>query len=161
MAKGVSGGKRGGGGGTRYTSSDKTTYESNDEVLYVERLTKQPYDSGDRVLDARSDGKGNITLSNASADEYYQKNSKTTYAMYELRSGITNVSDVRRGEFSDGRGTGDKQSKVKSGNEEGKTRSVGINWDNVKSVSGDTYNVKELLKKKGFKWNGASKNWTK
>lgn len=37
----------------------------------------------------------------------------------------------------------------------------GINWDNVKSVSGKTYGFNDELKKLGFKWNGDTKSWVK
>lgn len=40
-------------------------------------------------------------------------------------------------------------------------RFYGINWDNVKSVSGNTYDMNSELKKKGFKWNSSTKSWVK
>lgn len=38
---------------------------------------------------------------------------------------------------------------------------LGIDWDKVKSVSGKTFNIKDMLKHKGFKWNSSEKNWKK
>lgn len=38
-------------------------------------------------------------------------------------------------------------------------RWVGINWNNVKTVSGKTYEVKNMLKDMGFKWDSENKNW--
>ena len=35
----------------------------------------------------------------------------------------------------------------------------GINWNNVKSVSGKVYDIKDDLKRRGFKWNGDTKRW--
>lgn len=41
------------------------------------------------------------------------------------------------------------------------SRSVGIDWDNVKSVSGSTFYVKEFIKTKGFRWDSLRKRWKK
>lgn len=141
----------------QYISTDNTLYVSDDEVLYVERIIKSGY--GEDVLDATSDGNGNLTLDYATPVEYYQQNSKTSYGLYELKTGITNANDLHGSrEFSDG---SRPKSKVKSENTDGSIRSVGIDWDNVNSVSGPTYNIKSLLKAKGFKWNGSTKSWVK
>lgn len=35
----------------------------------------------------------------------------------------------------------------------------GINWKNVKFVSGQTFGIKDEIKKQGFKWNGSLKRW--
>ena len=80
--------------------------------------------------------------------------------MYELKCGITNASDVKRS-MNDTDYFSGKKSKVKDSNASSDVRSVGIDWDKVNSVSGQTYNIKALLKAKGFKWNGAGKNWVK
>ena len=160
MAKGNRGGKRANGnGGTKYLSPDKVLYESSDEVLYVERMTNTAYGYDD-VLDAQSDGNGNITLGYATPVDYYQQNSKTSYGLYELKCGVTNASDIHGSRVTNAT-YGTKNSKVKSENDVSKVRSVGIDWDKVNSVSGQTYNIKALLKAKGFKWNSAGKNWVK
>lgn len=49
--------------------------------------------------------------------------------------------------------------KVKAGAEDGDT--FGINWDKVKSVSGQTYGIRAELKERGFKWDGKTKKWRK
>ena len=36
-----------------------------------------------------------------------------------------------------------------------------INWDNVKSISGRTYDIKEAAKAHGFKWNRDKQRWEK
>jgi hypothetical protein len=46
---------------------------------------------------------------------------------------------------------------LKSGAENGEV--FGVKWENVKSVSGQTYNLRDDLKKRGFKWDGKSKKW--
>lgn len=40
-------------------------------------------------------------------------------------------------------------------------RFYGINWDNVKSVSGNTYDMNDELKKRGYRWNSNTKSWVK
>lgn len=40
-----------------------------------------------------------------------------------------------------------------------KPESAGINWDNVKVVSGTTYGIGPLVKEKGFAWNSAKSIW--
>lgn len=39
--------------------------------------------------------------------------------------------------------------------------SYGIRWDKVSSVSGQTYNIRSMLKEKGFRWDGKTKSWVK
>lgn len=180
MAKGNRGGKRAsansasamnsasisvktqnGNNGIKYLSADNALYESSDEVLYVERIvTNKGFGLGEDVLDAKSDGNGNLTLGYATPTQYYAQNSKTSYGLYELKCGITNASDINR-YMKDTDYFSGKKSKFKDDNKSYDTRSVGIDWDKVNSVSGQTYNIKDLLKSKGFKWNSAGKNWVK
>lgn len=160
--RGGSSGSGAGGTGNVYKSADKTLYTSKNETLYVERLLGTSQES---VLTAKTDGNGNLTLTNADYNGIYEQNSKTKYATYELKTGITNASDLHKAKDYDN----PKESKYSKENEvvfEGKrstsrVRSVGIDWENVKSVSGDTYNVKDLIKDKGFKWDGSKKRWVK
>lgn len=42
-----------------------------------------------------------------------------------------------------------------------RTKFYGINWDNVKSVSGQTFDIKSHLKEKGFHWDREKKMWIK
>ena len=115
------------------------------------------------VLEAKSDGNGNITLGYATADDYYNKNSKHKYAVYALKCGITNTSDIGNDSSKIPDAFQNKTSKYKPENEDSKygISSVGIDWNKVNSVSGNTYNIKALLKNKGFKWNSTGKNWVK
>lgn len=135
---------------TSYLSKDKALY-TNEEILIVKRLTKSFYHTTD-VLVPVSDNNGNLTLKNAEPYEYEEQNSKTTYAIYKLSCCITNADYYYDYE---------EKSVVNAENEVYDTKSVGIDWTKVKSVSGNTYNVKNLLKAKGFKWNGKDKNWVK
>lgn len=49
--------------------------------------------------------------------------------------------------------------KLKAGAENGDI--FGVNWDKVKSVSGQTYNIKGDIKDRGFKWDGKNKRWVR
>ena len=49
--------------------------------------------------------------------------------------------------------------KLKAGAENGDV--FGINWDNVKSVSGQTYDLRSEIKDRGFRWDGKNKRWVK
>jgi len=43
----------------------------------------------------------------------------------------------------------------------GKTNFYGINWENVKSVSGQTYEIKSELKDMGFQWDRDKRKWVR
>ena len=49
--------------------------------------------------------------------------------------------------------------KLKSGAENGEV--FGVNWDKVNTVSGQTYNLRDELKKRGFRWDGKTKSWVR
>ena len=82
------------------------------------------------VLKASDAGGGGISLDYATPKSYEHPNRNTTVARYELEHGVWSSQD---GDRSPG--------------------SVGINWDNVKFISGRTYDAQYLLKEKGFRWN--------
>ena len=82
------------------------------------------------ILEASDAGSGGISLDYATAKSYEHPNRNTTVAKYELEHGVWSS---QTGNQSPG--------------------SVGINWDNVKFVSGRTFDVKGLLNEKGFRWN--------
>ena len=83
------------------------------------------------VLEAVENGKGNLKFLYATPEKREQtaKTNKTQYLTYKLKAGAEN----------------------------GET--FGINWDNVKSVSGQTYNLRSEVKDRGFKWDGKTKSW--
>lgn len=121
--------------GVQYVSSDKSLYKG--ESVTVERLLGVGYGDTQLVVEAKSDGKGNLTMDYASADSYREQNSKTKYAQYTIQNGITNLAS------------------------EGDVKSVGINWDAVQTVSGNTYGAQKLLREKGFTWDSNFKVWEK
>lgn len=93
-----------------------------------------PASKKDEILEAKGSGTGSLQLDYA---EPYKTEYKNTSGMW-----------IRKDTY-----------KLKAGSDNGKF--FGINWDNVKEVYGKTYNIKDELKKRGFKWNGARKAWTK
>lgn len=103
-----------------------------------------------------------MTLDYATADDYYNKGNskKKRYAVYELKSGISDAKDIKYDSWIPDSFQG-KASKTKPENDMYGIRSVGINWDKVRNVSGKMYGIKDFLKDKGFKWNSAGKNWIK
>ena len=127
-----------GGRGSNSNSSKKSVIGGGSPVS-VEN--KKSASGGNRwkntVLEATSSASGELKLGFATPSSYDRPNKNTTVANYKLKAGIYNE-------------TGDRS--LKSHN---------INWDNVKSVTGKTYDVKEILKDKGFKYNGSTQSWVK
>ena len=116
------------------------TIKLNGEKKYVERLTGMSGYGGNGavVLEAKTDGNGNLTLSYAQAIGYRQQNKKTSYAQYEISAGLTNRT-----------GSG-KSTEITSNN---------INWDKVKTVSGKTYGTQSFMREDGFTWDSSEKKW--
>lgn len=83
----------------------------------------------DKILEAQTGGKGNLTFDYAYPTESERASSKRVYTTYELRAGAVNGSVFN------------------------------VNLDKAKTVSGQTYDIKEELKRKGFKWNSSNKRW--
>lgn len=83
------------------------------------------------VLEASTDGKGNVTFSYATPTSNVKtaKTNKTHYLTYDLAHGAV----------------------------DGKT--FGIDWSKVKSISGQTYSVKDEAKAAGLRFDGATKTW--
>ena len=140
--RGGFGGGAGGGSG-RGSAKEKTSSDGaisySDRTLKAERITG--YGNSGTVLEAKTDGKGNLTLEYATPTGYRQQNSKTSYAQYEIKAGITDLNE--NGKWRDG------------------ITSVNINWDKVKTVSGKTYGTQRLMRENGFTWNGTKKIWEK
>ena len=85
------------------------------------------------VLEATTDGNGNVTFSYAKGGEWEKlhKTNKTSNVSYDLQAGAV----------------------------DGKT--FGLDLSKAKSISGQTYSVKDEAKKNGFKWNTQRKRWEK
>lgn len=127
-------GGRGGSGGSYGGSADgvfsskKTTKV---ETIYRETRGYSRSYYKDEVLEATTDGKGNVTFSYASGGTYEKtgKTNRTNYVTFELQAGAVN----------------------------GET--FNINWNRVNSISGQTYSLRSAAKAAGLKWDGKSKTW--
>ena len=135
------GGGSGGSGGGGYVkgSSDGTLMRAKKrtiETTMIERPTLNRWGWSNRaykteVLEATTDGKGNVSFSYATPTSNVKtaKTNKTHDLTYELAHGAV----------------------------DGKT--FGIDWSKVKSISGQTYSVKDEAKAAGLKFDGATKTW--
>lgn len=87
----------------------------------------------DEILEAVDKGNGEVHFQYATPEsrEKTAKTNRTQYLTYNLKAGAEN-GDI-----------------------------FGVNWDNVKSVSGQTFNIKSNIKDRGFHWDGAKKMWVK
>lgn len=87
----------------------------------------------DTILEAIDKGGGSLEFVYATPEsrEKTAKTNRTQYVTFKLKAGAEN-GDV-----------------------------FGVNWDNVKSVSGQTYDIKSEIKDRGFRWDGKNKRWVK
>lgn len=101
------------------------------EARYIDGRGWQRGRYDTEVLEATTDGKGNLTFDYAQPDtkEKTAKTNKTNYLTYNVQAGAV-----------DG-------------------KSFGINWDKVQSISGQTYNMRAEAKAHGLTWDGATKSW--
>ncbi len=85
----------------------------------------------DEVLEAFEGKDGELHFEYAKPDSYEKtaKTNKTQYLTYSLQHGAKNVEIF------------------------------GVNWDNVKSISGKTFNLRQIIKQHGFRWDG--QKWIK
>ena len=82
-------------------------------------------------------GEGHISFGKPSESSTDQVNRNTVVATHTIKAGLYNEPGSRS---------------IKSHN---------INWDKVNRVSGDTFDIKEELKSRGFRFEGSTKNWVK
>lgn len=108
---------------------DKTAKERTIEAIYRQSNRGSYYK--DEILEAVDAGNGEVHFQYASpvSRQKTAKTSSTQYLTYKLKAGSEN------GEI------------------------FGVNWDKVKSVSGQTYNIKSEIKDKGFTFDGKTKTW--
>lgn len=101
------------------------------ETVYREARGWQKSYYKDEVLEAATDGKGNVTFSYAKADSYEKtaKTNRTNYVTYTLKAGSVN----------------------------GET--FNIDWSKVNSISGQTYSLRTAAKNAGLSWDSAEKKW--
>ena len=99
----------------------------------IDRGAKTRTIKTDTILEAVDRGNGSLEFVYATPDsrEKTAKTNRTQYVTYKLKAGAEN-GDV-----------------------------FGVNWDNVKSVSGQTYDLRSEIKDRGFRWDGKNKRWVK
>lgn len=137
--RGSSGGKNSGGGGGGSAQINNSPFERNAKPREIKTEYKSRFSGAlapgykDEVLEAKSSERGGIVFEYATPETRYKtaKTNKVEYVTYKLSHGAVN------GEI------------------------FGINLDKVNMVSGQTYNLRSELKKKGFKWDGSRKAWVK
>ena len=101
------------------------------ETVYREASGWQKAYYKDEVLEATTDGEGNVTFSYAKADSFEKtaKTNRTNYVTYTLKAGAVN----------------------------GQT--FNIDWSKVNSISGQTYNLRTAAKNAGLSWDSTEKKW--
>lgn len=127
-------GGRGGASGLRASGViDRRAPERTIETVYRESRGFSSSYYKDTVLEAIDGGNGELSFVYATPEsrEKTAKTNRTQYVTFKLRAGAEN------GEV------------------------FGVNWDNVKSVSGQTYDLRSEIKERGFKWDSQNKKWVK
>lgn len=128
-------GGRGGASGVRSGGSADGVITSGAtrtiETVYREARGWQEAYYKDEVLEATTDGKGNVTFSYAKADSFEKtaKTNRTNYVTYTLKAGSVN----------------------------GET--FNIDWSKVNSISGQTYSLRSAAKNAGLSWDSTEKKW--
>lgn len=127
-------GGRGGTSGLRASGViDRRAPERIIETVYREARGFSSSYYKDTVLEAIDEGNGELSFVYATPEsrEKTAKTNRTQYVTFKLRAGAEN------GEV------------------------FGVNWDNVKSVSGQTYDLRSEIKERGFKWDSQNKRWVR
>ena len=128
-------GGRGGASGVRSGGSADGVITSGAtrtiETVYREARGWQRSYYKDEVLEATTDGKGNVTFSYAKADSFEKtaKTNRTNYVTYTLKAGSVN----------------------------GET--FNVDWSKVNSISGQTYSLRSAAKNAGLSWDSTEKKW--
>lgn len=128
----------GGRGGASGLTSRSGVLNSKEKIREIETVYREARGYGssyykDTILEAIDNGNGEVSFIYATPEkrEKTAKTNRTQYVTFRLKSGAVN-GDV-----------------------------FGVNWDNVKSVSGQTYDMKSDIKDRGFRWDGKAKKWVK
>lgn len=121
------------GGRGRNSVIDRSAKERTIETVYREARGYSGSYYKDEVLQAVDGGDGNLHFQYATPEnrEKTAKTNRTQYVTFKLKAGAENGNIF------------------------------GVNWDKVKSVSGQTFNLKSDIKDRGFRWDGAKKMWVK
>ena len=125
-------GGRGASSGIKSVLSSKAPLKKIETVYMESSGWKKGYYK-DEVLEASSGSSGELVFNYAKpvSSEKTAKTNKANYVTFKLRHGSVN----------------------------GET--FGINWDQVKKVTGQTFGIKNELKEKNFKWDSTNKCWVR
>lgn len=137
------GGSRDGGRGNSiaYTAPDNAVRVMEQQTI----LRREVYRSG--MVDVESLGNGDIKLTTIRGRNTGEGSRNNPEMEYKTKGAYIDIGQGGlNGEYKDDRDI---------------TKIHGVNFDNVKSVSGDTFALKQELKQLGFKWDSAKKRWTK
>ncbi len=126
------------GAGFSKRSNSVIDQEAKEQTIetYYRRSGKYGTHYGDIVLQAVDRGDGNLEFRKAIGDfDDSRPNANTVDVTYTLKAGsVTHFNN-------------------------GRTYTFGINWDNVRSVSGNTYDLRREMREKGFLWDQKKKSW--
>jgi len=125
------GGRGGDSGMKSFGVIDRNAKTRTIEAVYREARGHSASYYKDIILEAIDSGNGELSFEYATPDkrEKTAKTNRTQYLTYKLKAGAEN-GDI-----------------------------FGVNWGRVQSVSGQTYDLRSELKKRGFKWDGKNKKW--
>ena len=128
----------GGRGGSSGITKKSGVIDSKAQVQTIETVYRESRGYGsayykDTVLEAIDVGNGEVSFEYATPDtrDKTAKTNRTQYVTFRLKAGAKN-DEV-----------------------------FGVNWDNVKSVSGQTYGIKSEIKNHNFIWDGKLKKWVR
>lgn len=127
-------------GGTQYTTSDNTVEEMASQVVRVQMKDRLG------LVDVTAAENGEIVLTDAESRDTGEGSRKYPVMEYTTKGAYIDIGHDDEGYSPDS----DKVTQVH-----------GVNFDNVRSVSGYTYPLRPFLKSKGFKWGGSAKKWVK
>lgn len=132
----------GGRGGTSFFSAKNSVLDpkAKEQVIetYYRRSGRAGSHYGDSVFEATVGPDGEISFDYATAHFKNRfDNSNTQDVTFKIKHGAVQHFNS------------------------GSTEFYGINWDNVKSVSGQTFSIKDHIKDLGFRWSGKDKKWVK
>lgn len=131
-------GGRGSSGGSGGGGGGGAIGKANPIELVNERSRSSGNQWKNTILSASADSQGNLTFEYATPDSYENPNRNTTRGRYSLDAGVYNQPGDR------------------------KFRSHNINWANVRSASGSTYDIRAFLKSQGLtKWDSKNKRWVR
>lgn len=141
-----SGGGASASGGTRYTTSDNTVEVMPAQTLRTDDIENANYKSvTHEVLNVTALDGGEIDVSKARRRDTGEGSRKYPVYEYDVK-GAYIVPGVDSGSYKDNRDA---------------TETKGVNWNNVKAVSGATFEIRPYLKQMGFKWDGSVRKWVK